>query len=320
MSDLSILRWRIEQQSEMIMNMKTNLDESTAKLKMHEKIIKDTRNMKDIVSRNLKEEEQRIRTLERDLGRVSVNYNQLTKTKEKAEAAQVEMKQYIANLEKEGMNSVSKLADEKLHEVREKNKLISAARISLGKLDSLCNEAKLSNDTDTLIQETEVLQTIQARTKAELIKIKEEQDAKLKNVISRLKTIQQKRAILAETRRCDVDEYHLQNEEMMNTIEQKNKEIRQQRSLQSNLEQQETKLKNNIEAVEKKFHAEKHLIDVHLRVKKLKEELQKVNEENQKAQKKFAAYQKHAERLIEREMELNRRFKFLDNQVETTQD
>lgn len=166
-----MLRWRIEQQSEVIMKLKNNLDESTSKLKDQEKINADTQNVNKLVHCQIKEGEEKIKALEKEFSQVHTAFEKLVKVKEQIKASNLALQNEISKYEKENKISISAVIAEKTHHVQEKNKLIYKAQVLLGQLDTQYSQLTISNEADVLQQEKELLDSIHNRTKSELQKM-----------------------------------------------------------------------------------------------------------------------------------------------------
>ena len=136
MSDLSLLRWRIEEQSEIIMRLKQELDESTSKLRVQEKINEETCNINNILYSQLEEGEDKLNSLEKEINKVFAEFDELVKTKDKLKARNEILQKDIVNIEKENKNSICAVVEEKTRLVQEKNKLIASAQVLLAQLDT----------------------------------------------------------------------------------------------------------------------------------------------------------------------------------------
>lgn len=196
---------------------------------------------------------------------------------------------------------------------KKKNKLIYEAQVLLGQLDTQYSQLTISNESDVLQQEKELLDSIHNRTKSELQKMLSDVTTELQATARKIERIKQQRLNLVDERKELTEKYENENEEFVILIDQKTGKIKEEKLLHDQLEEQKEKLVKDLAFAENRFVSEKVLIHPDMLIEKLTGELNASHVATQNALREFAAYQKHVENLITREQQLNKKFQMLSS-------
>ncbi|KAH3754973.1 coiled-coil domain-containing protein 89-like [Dreissena polymorpha] len=309
----AMLRSRIDEQSQLIMILKTRADEAFTRIQTLERINEELTSFRDNAKEQLQSEIRKFNILDGRFNDLASNHEEMIKYKDEYKRVNGELRRENDKLKDDNAKLFSKAIQEKDDMIRQLEGKLITAKDQCSTLDTKYKQA---------VQEGRVQEEGLRR---DLHESEERLRGELRDLTRKLNDSEERLKAANYKLQSQLSTQHSADAEMMKKLQQVTKEkdelldLAMQRGKIIQKEQTDNKaFKKRIEEMEKavldmqdKFEREAAAVNSNRAVKKLRDDLQQAESIKTEVTKEFEAYKKHTTALLKKEKELNERLRHL---------
>ncbi|XP_067936564.1 coiled-coil domain-containing protein 89-like [Watersipora subatra] len=309
----AMLRSRIDEQSELIMILKTQSDETATKLKTSERIRESLEDFRKNAQGAIAVETAKCEMLDRRFNELAENHQELIKFKDQYKIENESLKRENAKLKADNEKLFSAAIQERDESIEDLEKQLKVLKDKCNNLEENSLESHKS-----MIENRNVLQERLEKTENNLNSIisKLEQqllqtELQLKETTKKYQESHKNSANQDLEQRGMISDLSKEKEELLALVMQRGKIIEDKVTEMKKLEGKAEEAKKRQREAEDRFEKEAAAVDSNIQVIKLRKELLQSQNHMSDIDKKFEAYKAHTNKLLMQERELNAKLRHL---------
>lgn len=309
----AMLRSRIDEQSQLIMILKTRADEAFTRVQTLERINQELTEFRENAQENINHEIRKFNLLDKRFNDLASNHEEMIKIKDEYKRVNSELRKENEKLKDENARLFSKAIQEKDDLIRQLEGKMVTARDQYTALETKYRHAiqEGRNKEETLRNELQALQDrLKSETKVLQHKLNETEE-RLKGANYKLQNMMDSRQTVETESHSKIQQLTKEKDELLDLAMQRGKIIQKEQSDNKVLKKKIADMEKSVADMQDKFEREAVAVNANRAVKKLKDELEEASTKATEVSKEFEAYKKHTTALLKKEKELNERLRHL---------